>query len=141
MRIKIWIAAGCFLLAGCDQVQNTADSVLTAAFHDTGMKKPGIALSPGLNIDDHGKKSVLYGTKKCPESLMSKAVESGCIIIEPDDKTVAVTLSTAGESLKKEVWSIEREGQYPKEVIRLKRPDGSYVMPWDNKAVIAKSPG
>lgn len=137
MRVKTWIAAGCFLMAGCDQAQNAADSVLTAAFHDAGMKKPGIALSPGLNIDDHGKKSILYGTKKCPESLTSNAVESGCIIIEPDDKTVAVTLSTDGEPLKREVWAVEREGQ----VIRLKRPDGSYVMPWGNKAVIVKSPG
>ncbi|MGK6640560.1 hypothetical protein ACKVB0_026690 [Klebsiella pneumoniae] len=137
MRVKTWIAAGCFLMAGCDQAQNAADSVLTAAFHDAGMKKPGIALSPGLNIDDHGKKSILYGTKKCPESLTSNAVESGCIIIEPDDKTVAVTLSTDREPLKREVWAVEREG----EVIRLKRPDGSYVMPWGNKAVIVKSPG
>lgn len=141
MRIKSWIAAGCFLLAGCDQVQNAADNTLTAAAHDAGLKQPGIILSPGLNIDDHGKKAVLYGDKMCPESLMSSAVESGCIIIEPDDKTVAVRLSNAGESLKKEIWSVEREGQHPKEVIRLKRPDGSYVMPWGNKAVIVKSPG
>lgn len=141
MRIKSWIAAGCFLLAGCDQVQNAADNTLTAAAHDAGMKQPGIILSPGLNIDDHGKNAVLYGDKMCPESLMSSAVESGCIVIEPDDKTVAVTLSNAGEPLKKEVWTVEREGKYPKEVIRLKRPDGSYVMPWGDKAVIAKSPG
>ncbi|ELD7546630.1 hypothetical protein ACUTGP_25515 [Klebsiella pneumoniae] len=141
MRIKAWVAAGCLLITGCDQVQNAADNTLTAAFHDAGMKQPGIILSPGLNIDDHGKKAVLYGDKICPESLMSSAVESGCIVIEPDDKTVAVRLSNAGEPLKKEVWTVEREGQHPKEVIRLKRPDGSYVMPWGNKAVIAKSPG
>ncbi|WP_394860596.1 hypothetical protein [Klebsiella pneumoniae] len=141
MRIKSWIAAGCFLMAGCDQVQNAADDTLTAAVHDSELKQPGIILSPGLNIDDHGKKAALYGTKTCPASLMSSAVESGCIVIEQEDKTVAVTLSNAREPLKKEIWSVEREGQYPKEVIRLKRPDGSYVMPWGNKAIIAKSPG
>lgn len=145
MRIKSWIAAGCFLLAGCDQVQNAADNTLTAAAHDAGMKQPGIILSPGLNIDDHGKKAVLYGDKMCPESLMNSAVESGCIVVEPDDKAVTVRLSNAGEPLKKEVWTVERwsveHGGHIKEVIRLKRPDGSYVMPWGNKAVIAKSPG
>ncbi|HCQ8318520.1 TPA: hypothetical protein OMD88_004825 [Klebsiella pneumoniae] len=136
MRIKSWIAAGCFLLAGCDQVQNAADNTLTAAFNDAGMKQPDIVISPGFSIDDQGKKSALYGTKICPESLMKSAVESGCIIIEPEDKTIAVTLSNVGEPLKKEIWSVERwsvgQGDHIKAVIRLKRPDGSYATPWQD---------
>lgn len=141
MRIKACVAAGCFLMAGCDQIQNTIDNVSAAVFRNADMKKPVFVLSPGLSIDNHGKKAVLYGDERCPESLMSSVNGSGCILIKPEDKTVVVNINTVGEPRKKEVWLIERVGQQPKEVIRLKRPDGSYVTPWGNDPVIVNSSG
>lgn len=146
MKIKVCLAAGCFLMAGCDQVQNTVDNVSAAVFRNADMKKPVVVLPPGLAIDDHGKKSVLYGDERCPESqissvIVSSVIGSGCILIKPEDKTVVVNINTVGEPRKKEVWLIEHVGQYPKEVVRLKRPDGSYVTPWGKEPVIVNTSG
>lgn len=141
MRTKVLIAAGCLLIAGSNQIQNTVNNASAAVFHNTNIYQPGFALPPEVNIDDRGKKALVFGDKRCPESLINYAVKSGCILMEPGVKTVEVTLSTAGEPLKKEVWTVQRAGQPLKEFIRLKRPDGTYVTPWGYVPVIAENLG
>ncbi|MEZ7211958.1 hypothetical protein HN028_16940 [Pantoea ananatis] len=141
MRTKVLIASGCLLIAGSNQIQNTVNKALAAVFQNTNIYQPGFALPPGICIDDRGKKALVFGDKRCPESLINYAVKSGCILIEPGVKTVEVTLSTAGEPLKKEVWTVQRAGHPLKEFIRLKRPDGTYVTPWGYVPVIAENLG
>lgn len=141
MRKKVLIAAGCLLIAGREQIQNTVNNALAAVFHNTNIYQPGFALPPGLSIDDRGKKALVFGDKRCPESLINYAVKSGCILIEPGVKTVAITLNTARETLKNEVWTVQRAGHPLKEFIRLKRPDGTYVTPWGYVPVIAENLG
>lgn len=135
------IAAGCLLITVSIEIQNTVNNASAAVFHNTNIYQPGFALPPGVNIDDHGKKALVFEDKRCPESLINYAVKSGCILIEPGVKTVEVTLSTAGVPLKNEVWTVQRAGHPLKEFIRLKRPDGTYVTPWGYVPVIAENLG
>ncbi|MCK0553197.1 hypothetical protein KFO32_09000 [Pantoea ananatis] len=141
MRTKVLIAAGCLLITLSIQIKNTLNNASGVVFHNTNIYQPGFTLSPGLSIDDNGKKALVFGDKVCSDSLINNAIKSGCIFIEPGVKTVAVTVSTAGEPLKKELWAVERAGQPLKESIRLKRPDGTYVTPWGYVPVIAENPG
>ncbi|WP_162302950.1 hypothetical protein [Buttiauxella sp. 3AFRM03] len=93
------------------------------------IQQPVIVISPGWQMNDHGKPGTLHGDSECPEDMH---FQPGCTIIHPKDKTVSVSISTP-EATKKEIWTVEQKGKYPGEIIYLKRPDNTYVTSWEKK--------
>ncbi|CAO94978.1 hypothetical protein [Erwinia tasmaniensis] len=103
------------LLAGCDESQNAQDG----AAHLVSV------LPSGFQINDHGKRAYILGESRCPDST-----QEGCIIVNDQVSTVAVSVWTYGTGAPRtEAWKIERSGAYTNEMTRLKRPDNSDVQP------------
>lgn len=132
-------------LAGCDEATEATGNIIAQYHRDGLIEQPSIAISPGLQIDDHGALAEVYGDRKCPSTFSTETTEDGCVIIGPEDDQVIVTVisglapENTGrneawpvrtiKSAEKEIWTVERQGEFPRQVIRLKRPDNSYVTP------------
>lgn len=103
------------LLTGCDQL-NAGDN-------------PAVVVEPGWQINDHGLRAVVSGTDKCLNNAGFETSETGCIVIRLKTTTVAVDIAGAAGT-RSETWNVERTGEVDRGIVRLKRPDGSYVTSW-----------
>lgn len=129
--ITLTIMSG-LLLTGCDQVKDSVDIHIKQIFLEGAFKLPSIAISPGWKINDQGSVAEVYGNKDCPTSF-DDDIRSGCIVIDPGDDTVRAFIvkpNSGRQEVVKEMWIVERQGEYPYINFRLKRPDNSYVTPW-----------
>ncbi|EIZ1085995.1 hypothetical protein MPI44_004543 [Klebsiella oxytoca] len=132
MKNVFFSLATVFLLTGCDQAHSVADSYVKLVNLNDAFSPPSLAISPGWKINDHGTFAEVYGLNRCPTSF-GIVSQSGCVIIGQEEKNVTVFLIKHKAGVKektKELWTIERKGQYPKLVFKIKRPDGSFVIPW-----------
>ncbi len=119
------IALSGLLLAGCDQAESSMKTL-----SDTG-SDPTPVISPGYQIDDHGKPAYVSGHSACPDASGKPNSEQGCIIVDKQASTVQVDVtSSSSQAVRRETWTIERSRTPPDNSIRLKRPDNSYVTPW-----------
>lgn len=128
MRLYLFVFSAGLMLSGCDQEKGSFDYVMNDYFQE-----PNITISPGFKIDDHGHMSKVYGFSECPQSFLSPVRESGCIIVNPADKAIPVLVDYGDSSHRtatKEVWEVERHGEFPHNSILFKRPDRSYVVPF-----------
>lgn len=117
------------LLTGCDQAHNVADSYVKLVNLSGVFPPPSIAISPGWKINDHGTLAEVYGLNLCPTSFGDVSL-SGCVIIGHEEKSVTVfiiKLKSGVTDKSKELWTVERKGNL---IFELKRPDGSFVIPW-----------
>lgn len=133
MNKRCLLMAMSLLLYGCDQFSETGVNTLKQDIARDAMKIPSIVIYPGWTMDDHGKPATVYGTNLCPEGIFSNMSENGCLVIEPADKTVTVSVLAANSGINKaqhETWLVERSGAAPDDVIRLKRPDKTYISEW-----------
>ncbi|MEN4545917.1 hypothetical protein [Pantoea agglomerans] len=103
------------LLTGCDQ--------LNAGY------TPAVVIEPGWQINDHGLRAVVSGPDKCLNNAGMETSETGCIVIRLKTATVAVDIAGAAGT-RSETWNVERTGDAEHGIVRLKRPDGSYVTSW-----------
>ncbi|HHD8103975.1 TPA: hypothetical protein ACOXWE_004584 [Salmonella enterica] len=103
------------LLASCDQLNAGAT--------------PTVVIEPGWQINDHGLRAVVSGPDKCLNKLGIETSETGCIVIRLKTATVAVNIAGAAGT-RSEKWNVERTGDAEHGIMRLKRPDGSYVTSW-----------
>lgn len=120
------------LLAGCDQINGLLSSGMQQMQDKGYFADPAIELPPGWLMNDHGKKVAVYGTNNCLDEKGQTGIEEGCIVI--DKQAVSVTVSITGtgtQTLRSEIWTIER-GEGPSKRVWLKRPDNSYVTPWQS---------
>ncbi|MGK3116021.1 hypothetical protein [Candidatus Pantoea formicae] len=115
------------LLAGCDQAESGMK-----ALSESG-SAPTPVISPGYQIDDHGKPAFVYGQSACPDASGNPTGEQGCIIVDKQASTLQVDVEASSQAVRRETWTIERSGTPPDNSIRLKRPDNSYVVPWHGK--------
>ncbi|ASG37022.1 hypothetical protein [Klebsiella pneumoniae] len=132
MKLIILSIMSGLLLTGCDQVKGSVDNYIKQVFFEGALKSPPIVISPGWKINDHGSVSEVYGNKDCPTSF-DDDIRSGCIVIDQEDDTVRAFIvkpNSGREEVVKEVWMVERQGEFPYNNFRLKRPDNSYVAPW-----------
>lgn len=132
MKIIILTIISGLLLTGCDQVKGSVDNYVKHVFFEGAFKLPSLVISPGWKINDHGSVSEVYGNKDCPTSF-DDDIRSGCIVIDQEDDTVRAFIvkpNSGREEVVKEVWMVERQGEFPYNNFRLKRPDNSYVAPW-----------
>lgn len=134
MKNVLFSLATVLLLTGCEQAENLANSyvklVLVNLNYD--FSPPSIAISPGWKINDHGTLAEVYGLNRCPTSFGDDSI-SGCVIIGPEEKIATVFIIQLKPGVKdktREVWTVERKGEFPNFILNLKRPDGSYVIPW-----------
>lgn len=114
------------IVTGCDEATDMTKDAMMQVYSDGNIQQPVIVIHPGWQMNDHGKPGALHGDSECPENMQP---QSGCIIIHPTDNTVSVTVSTP-EATKSEIWTVEHKGTFPDDIIRLKRPDNSYVAAW-----------
>ncbi|MEN4610348.1 hypothetical protein ABEH06_24100 [Pantoea agglomerans] len=103
------------LLTGCDQL-NAGDT-------------PAVVIEPGWQINDNGLRAVVSGPDKCLNNAGMETSETGCIVIRMNTATVAVDIAGAAGA-RPETWNVERTGDADSGIVRLKRPDGSYVTSW-----------
>ncbi|WP_154975012.1 hypothetical protein [Klebsiella grimontii] len=132
MKLIILSIMSGLLLTGCDQVKDSVDNHIKHVFLEDAFKLPSLVISPGWKINDHGSVAEVYGNKDCPTSF-DDDIRSGCIVIDPEDDTVRAFIvkpNSGREEVVKEVWIVERQGEFPYINFRLKRPDNSYVTPW-----------
>ena len=130
--ITLTIMSG-LLLTGCDKVKDSVDIYIKQIFLEGAFKLPSIAISPGWKINDHGSVAEVYGNKDCPTSS-DDDIRSGCIVIDQEDDTVQAFIVNPNSERKEvlnEIWIVERHGEFPYNNFRLKRPDNSYVTPWN----------
>ena len=135
MKFSNVVIAATLVLTGCDQASETISKSIYQVSASGISPSAYIVISPGFRINDHGDLGMVYGYSRCPEHLNSTTKESGCTIIHSQDTTVPVIVGYGNAPharTTKELWSIERQGEFPKETVRLKRPDNSYVMPFEN---------
>lgn len=116
------------LLTGCDYAKNSVNSQLERSSIEVG-NSPTIIISPGWKINDNGSIAEVYGNKSCP-TLSKDDFRTGCIILTTEVKTVEVYISHPNSS-RKEIWIVERQGKFPNDNVRFKRPDGTYVISMD----------
>ena len=131
MKTILFVVTACLVLAGCDQAKDAIDDVLVNLNRNGAFGQPSIVISPGWQIDDHGKLAKIYGSEKCPKSFLSSVRRSNCVIIGPDDEVVPVLIGygeVPHKAAKSELWTVERRGEFPHNSVQLKRPDNSYVM-------------
>jgi hypothetical protein len=126
LKEYLFLLTAGFILTGCDQVKTT----MTDTMNTSNYKPPTIVISPRLEINDHGQLGLVSGFNDCPGSVPNA---SGCIIIEPNDKTIPVIIVSRDAAIKSEHWTVERSEKHPNESALLKRPDNSYVTLWGNK--------
>lgn len=130
MKQILYVVTVALLVSGCDQVKGAIDNVMK----DYG-QEPAIAISPGYEINNHGHKSKVYGFSECPQSVLGSLIrETGCIIVNPDDQAVSVFIGDGEvphQTATNEIWIVERHGEFPNNSIRFKRPDNSYVVPFE----------
>ncbi|PXW50349.1 hypothetical protein DFO55_12420 [Grimontella sp. AG753] len=134
-KIALVIAAS-LVISGCDEslelIENSVYKVLSTGVNQS----PYIVLQPGFRIKDHGKAATVFGYDNCPKTDFSYTRESGCVIINSLDKTVSVLVSNESTSISKprqELWTVDRQGDQRGEIVRLKRPDNSFVIPFDER--------
>lgn len=114
MLLALFALSGA-LLTGCDQLNAGAT--------------PVVVIEPGWQINDHGLRAVVSGPDKCLNKLGIETSETGCIVIRLKTATVAVNIAGAAGT-RSEMWNVERTGDAERGIMRLKRPDGSYVTSW-----------
>lgn len=135
MRYSILVMATTLTLAGCDQANKAISNSIYQVSPGEVSGSSYIVISPGFRINDHGGLVMVFGYSHCPDRLFNSKTETGCIIIHYHDLTVPVLVRHGNSPHSKttqEEWSIERQGKFPAEVIRLQRPDNSFVMPFEN---------
>ncbi|WP_387489314.1 hypothetical protein [Photorhabdus sp. RM96S] len=106
-KILLAVMAG-LMLDGCDQTKDVMDDTIVQIYRNCVFEQPSIAISPGWQIDDHGQLSEVYGYSECPKSFLSSVSTSGCVIIDPKDKTVPVFISygeAPHKTVKNELWT------------------------------------
>ncbi|MBL5885706.1 hypothetical protein I7V28_19585 [Lelliottia amnigena] len=133
MKIKLRLVAMLLLLTGCDQKNEVVGNPLKLVFSTGSLQLPSVVIIPGWPMDDHGRRALVYGNTVCPTGTLSDANEAGCVVIQPEDSSVSVSViaSRSGSQVtQQEIWSVERLGTFPDDVIRLKRPDSTYVSMW-----------
>ncbi|EGU3395836.1 hypothetical protein H3J60_004564 [Salmonella enterica] len=117
------LIASVLLLAGCDQAESSMKTLSESG------STPTPVISPGYQIDDHGKAAFVYGQSACPDASGNPTGEQGCIIVDKQASSVQVDVAASSQAVRRETWTIERSDSS----IRLKRPDNSYVVPWHGK--------
>ncbi|EBY5753487.1 hypothetical protein EKL85_21520 [Salmonella enterica subsp. enterica serovar Give] len=126
-----FLAVSSLLLTGCDQAKDLFNNEMNKMQDERHFAKPVIVFAPGWQMNDHGKKAAVYGQSNCPDVNGHPTTEEGCIIIDRQTTTVAVSVTDlSSRPVRTEIWTIERKGDSPENSVHLKRPDNSYVLPW-----------
>ncbi|WP_158700372.1 hypothetical protein [Cronobacter dublinensis] len=125
-KINLIFTSALIILGECSMAisaVNTAQANLLSI----DLMAPSIVIPPGWQMNDHGKKAVVFGNSSCPDSNGNITTEEGCVIIDNHTATVTVfVVDATAQSQRSETWTIERSG----ERTTVKRPDKSFVMPW-----------
>jgi len=118
-------AISSLLLGGCDVAESSMKRLNESGSNSTPV------ISPGYQINDHGKLAFVFGHSACADASGNQTGEQGCIIVDKQSSTVQVEVVPASsKAVRRETWIIERSGTFSNNSLRLKRPDNSYVTAW-----------
>ncbi|EIU2790069.1 hypothetical protein ACTVD7_006499 [Pseudomonas aeruginosa] len=125
-------------VAGCDAVTEKAANVSQAFIAQyPDLQKPiSLVFFPGYKVMIDGKATPIIGEDACPpqDGVMAKLFgpspdedSKECVEVSPTATEVHVKFPdvAAGGSLKKEEWSVLRDGSR----VALRRPNGDFVIP------------
>ncbi|PXV70887.1 hypothetical protein [Pantoea sp. PNA 03-3] len=123
-RFFVLFALGCVpvVLTACDLADYFPDA-----------PQPVSVISPGYQVRIDGQAVPVSGFDKCPPSggdtEHAAQTDAGhCIVLSEGRKTVRVSLHRPGGSVT-ETWQIIRaRDAHKREITRLQRPDGQFVM-------------
>ncbi|ELY4008020.1 hypothetical protein SMZ65_004385 [Cronobacter dublinensis] len=123
---NLFFTSALIILCGCSMAVSAVNTVQTKLM-SIDLMAPSIVIPPGWQMNDHGKKAVVFGSSSCPGSNGNITTEEGCVIIDNHTATVTVfVVDATAQSQRSETWTIERSA----ERTTMKRPDKSFVMPW-----------